>query len=296
MEQSSGKKERLMLAAGLAAALALAAAQWFSPAAKALNEGRDVRVALLADSSAALLVYHPVSSTVNAFIFPQGRNKRKVSGYQRACDLAALAGAPGSDGQGEVFYIALSSAPDMEALWAVLNGWRSAPLKFFEAASWVSRLRSSGATNIPPFGLFVLFSEFSGLNSSNFILTEAARGAPGSEEGEPAQDAARPAFRVEVFNASGRKDLAGDAAKYLRTAGFDVLTASSYGKIEKHTRIMCFSGDTAAALKLRSAMGLEDREIVETVSRKSVAEAAVIMGTDFNPAALGRTGTGKREQ
>lgn len=283
-----------MLGAGLAVALALAAAQYFSPAAAALRDGRDLRIALLADSSAALLVYHPLSSTVNAVIFSRARAKKGVSGYQRASELAALASAPDAALQGETFYIALSSAPDMEALWSVLNGWRSSPLQFYKAAAWVAGLRSSGATNIPSFGLFLLFSEFSRLDSSSFILTEASRSAPDPEEEVQAAPAAQPAVRVEVFNASGRKDLAGDAAKYLRAAGFDVLTASSYAKIEKNTIIRCFSGDTAAAHKLRAALGLKERVINVLDSKKSVAQAAVILGTDFNAGVFGRTAAGKR--
>mgnify|MGYP001472177506 CR=1 FL=1 len=283
-----------MLGLGLAAALALAAAQYFSPVAAAMCAGRDVRIALLADSAAALLVYHPGSSTVNAVLFPAARARRGVSGYQRASDLAAQTGAGAADGQGEVFYISLSSAPDMEALWPVLNGWRSAPRKFLEAASWAAALRRCGATNISPFGLFALFSEFSRLNSSNFILTESARPAAAPEEEPPAEAAAPPAVRVEVFNASGKKDLAARAAKYLRAAGFDVLTASSYARIEKHTVIRCFSSDTAGALKLRAALGLEEREIHVRAAQKSVAEAVVILGTDFDAGILGKTETARQ--
>jgi len=285
MEQSSGKKERLILGAGLLAALILAAAQYFSPAPRAISEGRDLRVALLAERSAAMLVYHPVSATVNAAGFRQVRPRRGVSGLQRASELAALAGLAGGEEREETFYITLSSAPDMEALWAVLNNWRSAPVKFFEAAAWVAGLRRCGATNISPFGLFALFSEFSKLNSSNFILTETPRAALSAAEEEiPAADAA---VRVEVFNASGKKDLAVHAAKYLRAAGFDVLTAASYAKIEKQTQVLCFSGDTSAALKLRSTLGLGDREIRLRSAQKSVAQAAVIMGLDFDAAIFG---------
>jgi len=227
-----------------------------------------------------------VFATVNALKLSQGRARRGISGYQRASDLSALAGAPVPGERGEIFYITLPSSAGMEALWSVLNSWKSVPVKFFEAAAWVFGLRSAGATNISPFGLFVLFSEFSRLNSSNFIVTEASRSGP--EEAQPDGAAARPVVRVEVFNAAGQKDLAAATSKYLRAEGFDVLTAASYGKIEINTRILCFSGEPAAALKLRSALGLEGLEIHMRASKKSVAQAAVILGTDFNGAVLGK--------
>lgn len=265
-----------MLAAGLALALAAVAWQYFSPASRALIAGRDVSLALLGDRSSALLVYHPGSSTVNAFSMSHAKVKPGVSGWRRAIDLAKAAGSPAS---GEnIFYIALSSSPDMDALLVTLNGWRAEPRRLPPAVAWVYGLRASGATNLSEFDLFSLFSEFSKLSSSNFILTEISRRAPA---GEAAREEG-PAPGVEVFNASGRKGLAALAAKHLRALGFDVITATSYPTLEKHTRILSFSSGMAAALKLRESMGLEELEIRVRSSQKSVAGAAVILGQDFD--------------
>jgi hypothetical protein len=274
MEQSSGKKERLMLAAGLVLALTAAALQYFSPASRELMSGRDVSLALLGERSSALLVYHPFSSTVNAFTLSHPRAKPGVSGWHRAVDLAAAAGWTSS---GEnVFYISLSSAPDLNALWGTLNNWRAEPRLLLPAVSWVSGLRAGGATNLSGFDLFSLSGEFSKLSSSNFILTEISRKGPAAET---AQDEG-PAPRVEVFNASGRIGLAAKAAKRLRAQGFDVITETSWPAILKHTRIRGFSSDMAPALKLRAALGLE-AIVPERSSQKSVAGADVILGQDF---------------
>ena len=286
MEQSSGKIEKLMLAAVLAAALALSAAQRFSPAAAALGEGRDLRLVLLAERAPLLLIYHPVSSTVNAVSFPRVKTGRGGSGYQRAGELSALAAGPGLGAPGEILYISLSSAPDLGALWSVLNGWRSSPAKLAAAAVWAARLRPGGRTNISAFDLFTIFSELSRLSSSDFILTEISRSAGPAAAVSAEQAGPRPAVRVEVFNASGRNKLAARAAKHLRAAGFDVLTVSSYAKIEKHTVIHCFSSDTEPARRLRAALGLEELEIRVKAARKSVAAVAVILGTDFNDGSL----------
>lgn len=273
-----------MLAAGLAAALALAAAQYLSPVSRAIMQGRDVRVALLGKGASALLVYHPAAGSVNAFTFSRQRRSGKSSCLQRADDLCSQAGT-GNAGAGDVFYVSVSSAPDLEAFLGVLNDWRSEPEMFFSAARWACRLGRSGATNLSPFDLFSLFSDLSGLTASNFVVTEAAKqGAGTGESGE--EDGPDP--RVEVFNASGRKDLAAAATRYLRGRGFDVITASSYYRTEARTRILGFSKDTAAALKLRSALDLEELEIRVSPAQKSVADAAVILGADFDGRVLGR--------
>ncbi|MBI5743520.1 MAG: LytR C-terminal domain-containing protein [Elusimicrobia bacterium] len=282
MEQSSGKKERVILAAGLAAALWLGAAQYLSPLPRLVWAGQDVPVAVLGPQSAALLVYHPSSGTVNAFSFPAARQKKNIPPEQRARDLAVMAGVAVSSGAAAPFYISLSTAPDLDALWGTLNGWRGEPRRFSSAAGWARG--AAAASDISPFGLFVLFSEFSGLGASDFFLAEISRQAAGQEP-EAAQEGSG-APRVEVFNASGRKDLAALAAKKLRTLGFDVLTAASYYKQERRTRILGYSRDTAAALKLRSALGLQELEIRVKPSQKSVADAAVVLGSDFDDSVL----------
>ncbi|MDO8806493.1 MAG: LytR C-terminal domain-containing protein [Elusimicrobiota bacterium] len=277
MEQSSEKIGRALLAAGLALALAAAAWQYFSPASRELMSGRDVSLALLGERSSALLVYHPFSSTVNAFTMAHPRAKPGVSGWHRAVDLAKAAG--GTAAGENVFYIALSSAPDLDALWGTLNNWRAEPKRLLSAVFWVSGLRDGGATNISAFDLFSLFGEFSKLGSSNFILTEISRRAQAAEIADAEGPASAP--RVEVYNASGRKGLAARAAKRLRALGFDVITEASYPTLEKHTAIIGFSSDTAAALKLRGSLGLTELKINVRSSQKSVAGAAVILGQDF---------------
>lgn len=271
-----------MLAAGLAAALALAAAQYLFPVSRALGAGRGVNLAVLGERASALLVYHPGSGTVNAFTVSHPKPRPGVSSRSRALELSSLAGAA----REEVFFIAVSSAPDLDVLWDALNNWRAEPRRFFSAAAWTCGLRFSGATDISPFDLFRLFVDFSGLGASNFFLTEVSSRVRGPEAAAGAETGALP--RVEVFNASGRKDLAALAAKRLRVLGFDVMTAASYHKAEKHTRILGFSSDTSAALRLRAALGLEALEVRVRPSQKSVAAAAVILGADFDEGSLGR--------
>lgn len=273
-----------MLAAGLALSLGLAAAQAFSPAASAFARGEDLRLALLSPAGDALLVWHTGRASVNAVSFPAQRRRAAVSGYVRAKELAALTGAPEGGGREDVYYVSLSSAPELPALLETLGSWRARPALFFRAAAFTWRLRGEGRTNIPPFALFVIFSELSKLGSSDFILTDSPR--PLQEELDEPEREERP-LRVEIFNASGRKDLAARAAKHLRAAGFDVLTASSYAKIEKHSRLVSYGADTGPAQRLRAALGLAGLEIVSRPAGKSVADAAAVLGTDFKEGALG---------
>ncbi len=261
-----------MLAAGLAFALAAAAWQYLSPASRAIMSGRDVRLALLGPDSSALLVYHPFSGAVSAFT-DRRRQRRKAKPADRAAELAGTAGAGG----GGVFYVELSTAPDLNVLWNALNGWRRDPRLLFSAAAWTRRIKASGRTNLSSFDLFSVFSGFSGLDSSDFILTDLRRGT--EQDGEAVDDSRLP--MVEVLNASGKDGLAGLAAKDLREKGFDVISVGNRAK-QKRTEIFGFSEDAAAALALRAALGLDELEIRLRPTHNSVAAAEVMLGEDFD--------------
>ncbi len=268
-----------MLAAGVLLALAAAAWQYFSPVSREIMAGRDVRLALLGDTSSVLLVYHPFSRTINAFTSTR-KVRRGTPAPQLAGELASA--ASGGEAEENVFFVRLSSAPELSALWGVLNGWRTEPRLLAGAVSWVGALRSSGATNLSGFDLFSLFSEFSVMSASDFILTDVQRKGPVPEAEE---GGVMRAPLVEVFNASGRRGLAALAAKFLRAKGFDVITVGNRA-VQKNTGIFGFSADTSAALELRAALGLEELEIRVRPSRKSVAGAAVLLGEDFNEKTL----------
>ncbi len=265
-----------MLAAGLALALAAAAWQYLSPASGEIMSGRDVRLALLGPESSALLVYHPFSGTVNAFT-DRRRPRRKAKPADRASELAGAAGAGG----GGVFYVELSTAPDLNVLWSALNGWRRDPRLLLSAAAWARGLKASGRTDLSSFDLFSVFSEFSGLGSSDFILTDLRRGT--EQDGEAVDDSRLP--MVEVLNASGKDGLAGLAAKYLRENGFDVISVGNTAK-QKRTAVFGFSEDASAALALRAALGLDELEIRLRPTHSSVAAAEAVLGEDFDAGRL----------
>ncbi len=259
-----------MLAAGVLLALAAAAWQYLSPASRCIMEGRDVRIALLGDASSALLVYHPFSGTVGAFT-SQRRPERGASPEKRAADLAAAVAGEGA----AAFYITVSTSPSLEALWEPLNGWRADPRLLASAAVWLCRRISAGETDLSWFDAFRLFSDFSGLTASDFILSDVPRGPAAQED-----RAARRTPLVEVFNASGRNGLADATAKRLRAAGFDVITVGNRAA-EKETRILSYSRDAGSALALREALNLGELEVRVKPTRRSVSDAAVVLGEDF---------------
>ena len=289
----------MILAAGGLAVLALVAAHYLSPVSRRLAANEDVELVLLNKDRPMLFVYHPASKTLNAVRLP-ARAARSGSAYQRACEVLRLfsggggaavppAGFAGKDGvsvQATPAYIEVSAVggPDMDAFEGLVNTWRARPAQLAGAVRYLLALKKNEATNLSAHELALLALELSRLNSSNFIKEDFNKAGPG--EALPADDGPpQPApaiVRLEVLNASGKKDLARRVTKYLRKKNFDVLDFGTYGSVEKQTKIVNCSDSLEGALRLREALKLGGLEIYSKIDKIGIVQAKVILGADFD--------------
>ncbi len=292
----------MILAAGGLAAFVLAAAHYLSPVSRRLAANEDVELVLLNKDRPMLFVYHPFSKTLNVVRLPAGA-ARSGSAYQRAGEVLKL--FPGADAQAGPAYIEVSAAggPDMDAFEGLVNTWRARPARLVGAVRYLLALKQGEATNLSAHELALLALELARLNSSNFIKEDFNKAGPGQPppaaagpggnryrgvhprlnppEGGPPQPG--PAvMRLEVLNASGRKDLARRVTKYLRKKNFDVLDFGTYGSVEKRTKIVNCSDSLEGALRLREALGLGGLEIYSKFDKSGIVQARIILGADFD--------------
>ena len=292
--ETAPKKERLMLVFGFLLCAGLFAGHYFSGLSRNLAANRDLKIALISGNTPMVFIYHSFSKTVTAVNLPRARFKNNGSNYQKACAVLALVSGATQVQREDVFYLATDAqAADLSAFYETLNSWRSRPGLFFEAARGLWLLEKEEHTNISFHDLLLAVLELSRLNSSNFIVTDFERGfgqnpqAPGSvESGDKAdiEAVSDPAavIRVEVLNASGKKDLAMQVTKYLRKKGFDVINFGTYTGAWKRTKIVNCSGNVDAARAVRSALGLTALEIYSKPEAGNVAEVSVVLGVDFD--------------
>ena len=284
----------IALAAGGALALVFVAAHYRSPVSRRLAAGRDVELVLLNKDRPMLFVYHPFSRTVNSVRLPA----RALSGargggsaYQRAGEALQLFQPNGGPEQAAPSYIEVAE-PDIDAFEALLNSWRANPSRLLQLVRHLVYMKKSEATNLSAYELLLAALELVRLNSANFIKEDFDRSRPAGglrDEAPPAGPApAQAIVRLEVLNASGRKDLALRVTKELRKQGFDVINFGTYGSVEERTKIVNCSDNIEAARKTRDALGLGELEIYSKFSRLSIADARIILGTDFSEARLTR--------
>lgn len=276
-----------MLAAGALLTLALAAAHYFSPLSRRLAAGQDVELVLLNKERPMLFFYHPFSRTVNAVRLPgrffAGRGAGG-SAYQRACAVLRLFSKSGIPEREAPIYIEVLT-PDLDGFEDLLNNWRARPARLVALLRGLRDLKRGEATNLSVHDIFLIALELSNLNSANFIkedFDDARAAEPPRAVSSPDIPPGRPITRVEVLNASGRKDLAALVTKYLREKGFDVITFGTYGSDEKRTKIVNCSGNVEAARRIRDALGLGGLEIYSKFDKLGISQARIILGTDFD--------------
>lgn len=282
--------------------MALSVAHFLSPVSRRLSADRDVELALLDPERPMVFVYHPGPATVDAIRLPKKAARGAGSAVQRAHGLVSLVLKRDAGIQAPVFYL---EAPyrDLESFSGALNGWRGRPAYFFSMAAWLGALKKAEGTNLSRHDLALLFLELTRLDSSSFNIADlpgdfsragaGAEPAPGEADAEGLEP---PGVRLEVLNASGRRELAERVTRRLRKKGFDVINFGNYGAVEKQTKIVNCSGNIAAARLVREALGLTDLEIYSKPEKPAVVHARVILGTDFlaagtaDPAGPGKEG------
>ena len=274
----------ILLAAGGLITFALAAAHYLSPVSRRLAANSDEELVLLSKDHPVLFVYHAFSQTVNAVQLP-AKAARVGSAYQRACEvLKTFSGNSALPQEGPAYIEA--QAPDMDAFEDLINNWRARPARLNRLVRYLRELKSNDATNLSIHEMAILVPELLRMNSSGFIKEDfdKTRTCDPLPPGDPAT--AGLAARIEVLNASGRKDLAVLVTKYLRKKGFDVINFGTYGSVEGITKIVNCSDNIEAARGIRDALGLGGLEIHSKFDKLAIAQARIILGVDFDGAKI----------
>ncbi|OGR43441.1 MAG: hypothetical protein A2X28_00930 [Elusimicrobia bacterium GWA2_56_46] len=287
----------MILAAGGLVTLSLVLAHYFSPVSRRLAAGEDVKLVLLNRERPMLFVYHPFSRTVNAIRMP-GKAARGGSAYQRAGEVLKLfpedGSAPRNGGLADTgspenpAYIEAETS-ELDSFEDLIGNWRARPERLLRLGRYLCELKRSEASNLSAYEMTLLALELIRLKASDLIKEDfektpareafAAESGPGPLPGGAAQAPA--AARLEILNASGKKDLAGSVTRYLRKRGFDVINFGTYGSVERQTKIVNCSDSIEAARLVRDALGLGGLEIYSKADRRGIVQVRVILGSDF---------------
>lgn len=91
-------------------------------------------------------------------------------------------------------------------------------------------------------------------------------------------------IQIDVRNASGVSGLAGKFTDFLRENGFDVVEMGNFETSEEELTIILDrkGNNTGAMKKIASALGVNERNIIQQVNKELFLDATVVIGKDFN--------------
>lgn len=287
VNSKKARKELILLVTGIVIVMFFVFGHFFSPVSRCIKNNEDINIVVFGKTP-SLVVYHPVSRTVNVVKIPGRLLKSQDSNYQKAWRIfSSVAKRSPYPGTVWLFYVDMGqSIPDFDGYAEILGNWRGSPRLLWKVFSVMNRFNREHMTSFSAYDWWLLFLEMINLNASNLVITEASKTAPGgitfSVAPENYEEEAGKIAKVEVFNATNMKNAAKTVTRFLRDRGFDVINFGNYSKNEKQTRIILWRGNLSTAKRVRDAIGMNSIEIYSESNKFKITDATLIIGEDFN--------------
>ena len=100
------------------------------------------------------------------------------------------------------------------------------------------------------------------------------------------QKVAAPPLRIiqlDVLNGSGVKGVASKFTSYLRSNGFDVVEMKNYKSSDLlETLVLDRVGDLTSARRVATALGVNERHIIQQLNPDYFVDVSVVIGKDFS--------------
>jgi hypothetical protein len=89
-------------------------------------------------------------------------------------------------------------------------------------------------------------------------------------------------IQVDVLNGCGVSGIAVKFTEFLRARGFDVLEMGNYKSFEVElSMVIDRVGNRKNAKKVASALGIDEKNIIEQISNDSYLDCSIVIGKDY---------------
>ncbi len=287
-------KLRLLIYPMLALFLYGVCAYFFTPQIKALSHNEDTSINIVVTTEEPLFIsYNPKENQAVVNVLNISEQDLK--------DNAFLKKPPLSE---QVFLLLQPSEKDTYLFWEkfkkYLYTWSNRPYLIITYFYNYFDLRYHKQTDIN-FATFLMLSwKLTTMQPADFIIKtyEKPKGKKskkvipqpqitlGKDISKNTQD--NKILVIEIFNASGQKGLAGTLTNYLRDLNnqgiikVDVINYATYPTILEETQVIDTSGRMKTLKEILLKIGLDTKEIHTSSDKRSISEAQIILGKDFN--------------
>ena len=288
MKKFSLKKESVLLFLGLGLVVVFMVAHLYSSVSSRVSRKADIGFAIISESP-RFVVYHPGSRMVNVINIPKKLLNLSGADYQKAVTIYRFVSKNLIINYESLLYVSIEDKFLKENKFLnffSFDGFK--PKQTLRAFKYIWKLKKSKMTNFSWNDAIIAYLEIIGLNSSNFIIThftgnlDADRLNLHMSDYNPFLATKDAVVKVEILNASGVKGRASKITRYLREKGVDVVSLGNFPTIRKKSKIVNCSDSIRSAFKVRNDLGLHKLAIYSKYDSSKMADAIVIIGTDFN--------------
>ncbi len=288
MKRFNLKKERVLLFMGLMIVSVFIIAHFYSSVSLRVSRNGNIGFAVISNPP-RFVVYRPASRMVNVINIPGKLLNPRGTDYQKAAAIYRFVSKNLIISYNSVLYVSIENEflTKKEFLdFFKFEGFK--PGQAIEALQYIWKLKNAKATNFSWNDALIAYLEILGLNSSNFIITHFTGNLNADKlnlhmsDYNPFLTAKNTVVKVEILNASGVKNRAAKIAKYLREKGVDVVRFGNFSSIRKESKIVNCSDSVHSAFKVRNILKLHSLAIYSKYDSSKMADAIVIVGTDFN--------------
>lgn len=90
-------------------------------------------------------------------------------------------------------------------------------------------------------------------------------------------------IQVEVLNGCGVGGVASKVTQALRNTGFDVVDSGNFDSFDvEHSFIIDRTGNLENAKKAAMALGIDEKRVIQEISKQYFLDASIVIGSDFN--------------
>jgi len=253
---------------------------WNSPISRNISSGEKTEIAII-NSENSFIVRYESFKKILTILKPDKKIKLKGTNFQKAYNIME---AISKDNIREkmIYFIDISSSGiyTQNLFSNYLINWRKKPFLLINFMWKILEIKKNEMTNFSYFELISIWMELLHTKISDFIIEEVNIKQQEDEYENIAENSNNNDVKIEILNASSKKNMAFKIARILQAKRINVLNISTKNKQDK-SEIISTNENIEKAQIIKEILNLKDAQIYIKKSRYRIYDVTLIIGEDF---------------
>jgi len=247
---------------------------------KNISSGEKIEIAIINSENSFIIKYESLKKIIT-ILKPNKKIKLKGTNIQKAYNIMETI-LKENIREKRIYFIDISSNNiDNSGLFNdYLINWRKNPILIKNLINEIIEIKKNEMTNLSYFDLINLFPEILHIKNSDFIIEEVNINQ--QEELENTTEIIENNdIKMEILNASSKKNIGFKIAGFLQSKKINVLNISTKTKQNK-TEIISTNENIKKAQTVKEILNLKDTQIYIKKSKYRIYDITLIIGEDFD--------------